>query len=182
MKPKKRKRSSNSNSRSIHIVIRYLILLGLIFTLPLIYKILTPITINLTSSLLNLFYKISVNNDIIIINSQTFIQIIPACVAGSAYLLLIILNLSVPMKTKKRLQSISLGIIIFFLANIIRITILASWYHNELPFFDFTHSLTWYAGSTILILAIWFLLVKIFSIKEIPLYTDLKFLVRNIKK
>ena len=152
------------------------------FTLPLIYKIMLPLTIYPVAGLLKIFYQVSIQKDIIMIGLQTPIQIISACIAGSAYLLLLILNLSVPMKTKKRIYSIALSFIILLGLNILRIFILSMLYHNNFRFFDFTHKLFWYALSTIFVIVIWFLIVKIFSIKEIPVYTDIKYLSKNIKK
>ena len=179
---KKRKKESSPKYKSLEILIRYIILLALMFSLPLIYKILTPLTILSTSNILDLFYNISVHNDIISINTTTLIKIIPACVAGSAYLLLLILNLSVPLTIKKRIYSILLGFLIFFLINVLRIIILSALYHSNATIFNFTHTLSWYLGSTLLILAVWFLLVKLFSIKEIPIYSDIKYLIKNTKK
>jgi hypothetical protein len=76
-----------------NLLMRYIILLALMFTLPLIYKILLPLTIYPVAGLLKIFYQVSVHKDIIMIGLDTPIQIISACIAGSAYLLLLILNL-----------------------------------------------------------------------------------------
>lgn len=46
-------------------------------------------------------------------------------------------------------------------------------------FFDFTHKIFWFLGSTLFVVIIWFLEVKIFKIKDIPIYTDLKFLYKD---
>ena len=166
--------------RKYKIVLRYLILLVItIFSLPFIYKIFTPLTINTSAFILDFFYDITINNSIIILDNQTFIQIIPACVAGSAYLLLLIINLTIPMSLDKRLKSILLSCLLLFIANIIRISLLSSLYHTNAPYVDFTHKLFWYGLSTVLVVLIWFIIVKIFSIKEIPVYTDIKHLKNN---
>ena len=166
--------------KSFDILIRYLILLLITaFSLPLIYKIFTPLTINVSATLLNSLYEIIVSNDLIIIDSKTFIQIIPACVAGSAYLLLLILNLTVPMEFKKRIHAILLSFLILFVLNILRIFLLSILYHNNVPYVDFTHKLFWYVLSTVFVILIWFLIVKIFSIKEVPVYTDFKYLMKK---
>jgi len=181
--PKKRfKLRKLLKDKAIQITIRYLILLALMFTLPLIYKIFAPLTIYPTAYLLKIFYNIEIAKNLIIINNQTFIKIIPACIAGSAYLLLLILNLSIPINIKKRIKTILLSFAILLILNIIRIFALSIWYHEAVPFFDFTHKLFWYGLSTIFVIAIWFYTVKKFKIKEIPIYTDLKFFMKNIKK
>lgn len=176
---KKRKKYLN---KTYSVLLRYLTLLVLMtFSLSIIYKIFTPLTIDVTASLLKSLYDITVHDTLIIIDSRTFIQIIPACVAGSAYLLLLIINLTVPMKLKKRIKSILVSFLILFTLNIFRIFLLAILYHNNTPYVDFTHKFFWYFLSTVFVILIWFLIVKIFSIKEIPVYTDFKFLVKNIK-
>lgn len=158
------------------ILARYLILLALVFSLPLIYKIFTPLTIYPSAFLLNFFYDVAVNN-IFIINNEIFIEIIPACVAGSAYLLLLILNLTTPMNIKKRIYSVLFSFLILLILNILRIFTLSVLYYNEFVFFDLTHKLFWYAGSTVFVILIWFFIVKIYNIKDIPVYSDLKSLM-----
>ncbi len=156
------------------------------FSLPLIYKIFTPLTVYSTIFLLKLFYNISAFNlntlsPILIINSKTIIQLIPACIAGSAYLLLLILNLTVPMSLRKRLHTILLSFILLLALNILRIFILTVLYHNNFRFFDFTHKMFWYVLSTVFVVLIWFFVVKLYKIKEIPVYTDFKHLLKNVK-
>ncbi len=166
--------------KSYLILIRYLILLAITaLTLPLIYKIFTPLTFYPSAYLLKLSYNIAINNDIIIINAKTFIQIIPACIAGSAYLLLLILNLTIPMKLEKRIKAILLSFLILLVLNILRIFFLATLYHNGFTYFDFTHKLFWYVLSTVFVVFIWLLIVKIYKIKEIPVYTDFKYLLKK---
>ncbi len=186
MKKKKRGKVINKksilNKNLIRIPIRYLILLTLMFTLPVIYAIFTPLTVKPTAFLLDLFYNIILDNNIILIDFRTTIKIIPACVAGSAYLLLLILNLTVPMEIKKRIKTILLSFLILLILNIARIFFLAIWYHESIPFFDFTHKLFWYGLSTLFVVAIWFFIAKKFSIKQIPVYSDMKGLTRGMKK
>lgn len=167
-------------SNTYHILFRYIFLLFLAISLFLIYSILTPLTILPTYYLLDFFYNTDLINNTIIIDSRTIIEIIPACIAGSAYLLLLILNLSVPMESKKRVISIILSLFIFYILNILRIVVLSSWFHEGFIYFDFTHKFTWYFLSTILVLAIWFFIIKMFSIKEIPFYSDIKRLLKLI--
>ena len=47
-------------------------------------------------------------------------------------------------------------------------------------FFDITHKVFWYFISTIFVVGIWFIEIKIFKIKEIPFYSDLNLLYKNI--
>jgi exosortase/archaeosortase family protein len=176
------KRKFNIKDKAFLIPIRYIILLFLMFSLPLIYLIFTPLTVLLSSFLLKIFYSISVNNNIITINNSTKIEIISACVAGSAYLFLLILNLSTSMQLKKRINTILSSFSLLLLLNIIRIFFLSILYHEENPLFDFTHKLFWYVLSTLFVVFIWFFTVKLFKIREIPVYSDVLYLIEIIKK
>ena len=72
----------------------------------------------------------------------------------------------------------------FLILNIARIFFLSIAYVNGYSWFDFTHKLFWYLGSSIFVVGIWFAEVKLFKIKQIPFYSDLKFLYghSNLKK
>ena len=177
------KKESKSNLKIIFIAVRYIILLFSAFSLSLIYKILTPITLFSLSNLLKLFFNnVLLNQNFIIINSNYLIEIIPACVAGSAYLLLLILNLSVPMNLKKRICSLFFSFLILFILNTIRIFIFSILFYNNFLFLDFIHKFFWYVLSTVFVVGIWFFAVRIFQIKEIPVYSDLRFLIKIISR
>ena len=161
---------------------RYLLLLVLMFCLPLIYAILTPITIYLFVFLLKFFYTSVIRvGDIITINYNSFFQIIPACIAGAAYLLLLILNLTIEMSIKKRILSLTFSLLSLFIINLLRLLFFSFLYTSKSSFFDFTHKLVLYFLSTILVIGILFLTTKLFSIKEIPVYTDVQSLIKNIR-
>lgn len=166
----------------IFLFLRYLILLALMFSLPIIYKILTPLTIYPTIFLLKFFFNNIILLDTFIIINEKMIQIIPACIAGSAYLLLLILNLSLPLNLKKRIYSIIFSLSVLLVLNILRITFLSILYYHNFVFFDFTHKFFWFFLSTLFVVFIWFLTAKIFNIKEIPIYSDLKYLIKLRKK
>ncbi len=102
---------------------------------------------------------------------------IAACIAGSAYYLLLILNLSTPgIKLKKRISMILWAFSVFLAVNILRIFLLALIFIAGYSWFDITHKLFWYILSTIFVIAIWFIEVRLFKIKGIPFYSDMKFL------
>jgi exosortase/archaeosortase family protein len=185
---KKLKKSAKKHSKKLpikdffFILLRYLLLLVGVFSLPLIYKILTPLTIYPVRGILDLVFKeVMVYGDFLIINMRYAIELVPSCIAGSAFLLLLILNLAVQMPIRKRLTSLILSFLILYIVNLLRISFFSilSVYKN--PFFNFAHSLFWYGLSLVLVVVIWFLIVKLFSIKAIPFYTDLKILLKNSK-
>lgn len=164
----------------ISIVIRYFFLiLASIQGLWIFYFIFTPLTIYPVYFLLNLFFDASLSAGTIIIG-KFHIEIIEACVAGSAYYLLLILNLSVPnIKIKKRILMIGLSFVILLIVNILRIFFLSVLAISDFSLFDITHKVFWYTVSILLVIGIWFYEVKFFKIRQIPFYSDLKLLYKE---
>ena len=165
------------------IFIRYLIIL--LIALPnlfIFYFLFTPLTIYPLFLIFNIFFR-----DIILIGNSFFIkgfqiEIIGACVAASAYYLLTILNLSIPnISIKKRIKMISFAFLFLLSLNILRIFFLSVFFVSGFSFFDFTHKLFWYLGTTVFVVLIWFIGVKKYNIKEIPIYSDIKFLISKIR-
>lgn len=151
------------------------------FSIGLIYKVFSGLTIYSVVVLLKLFFEEVVVSGKIIIVGLSVVEIVPACVAGSAYLLLLILNLSVDMDWKKRIKSILLSFAILFVLNVLRIVFLTSLYVNDSVFFDFSHKFFWYGLSTFFVVGIWFFVVKVFSIKKVPVYSDVKYFLKKIR-
>jgi exosortase/archaeosortase family protein len=101
-------------------------------------------------------------------------------VAGAAYYLLFMLNLSVPkIKVLRRMAILSIAFISFFIVNILRIFFLSVIYYYDFPFSDIVHEFSWYFGSIILTVGIWFSEVYLFKIKEIPFYSDLNYFYKR---
>lgn len=166
-------------SRKVYdILIRYSIMIFLgLPNLWFFYFIFTPLTVYPVYFLLNMFFDASLNGNIINIPDYS-IEIINACVAGSAYYLLLILNLSIPkIKLSKRIKMIGLSFATLLTINILRIFFLSLFVDSL--WFDITHRLFWYLLSTIFVVGIWFAEVKLFKIKDIPFYSDLKFLFKH---
>jgi hypothetical protein len=175
------RKDSYKNYKIFLMPIRYFILLLLMLSLPLIYLVLSPLTIASSSFLLSLAFKVLVLGEYIIVEG-VIIQIVPACVAGSAYLLLLILNLTVPMDCKKRFFTILISFAVLFGLNVARIIIFSVLLVLDFMFFDISHALSWYFLSILFIVGIWLFLVQVFKIWDIPIFSDIKFLVKNIKK
>lgn len=165
----------------VNIFLRYFILiLVAIPNLLVFYIIFTPLTIYSIYFLLGLFYDVALTNSVITISNSIEIEIIGACVAGAAYYLLFILNISTPkIAFTKRINLILLSFLAFFVANIIRIFLLSIVAISGFSWFDLAHKFFWYFLSTLFVVIIWFVEVKYFKIKELPLYSDLKFLYKN---
>lgn len=168
--------------RLYSLLIRYTVLiLVAIPNLFLFYFIFTPLTIYPLYFLFGLFFNPILMKNIILINNFP-IELIPACIAGAAYYLLLILNLSVPnIKLQKRIKMISISFVGLLFLNILRIFLLSLIFLSGNSMFDLAHQVFWYLGSTVFVVGIWFAEVKIFKIKEIPFYSDIKFLFKNIK-
>ena len=168
------------DDRSIFgIFARYLILIIAAFpNLWIFYFMFFPLTVYPVYFLLNLFFDASlISGTVILINQQIPIEIIDACVAGSAYYLLLILNLTTrKVKTKTRINMVLFAFTSFLIINIARIFLLSLLAISGSSFFDITHIVFWYLLSTIFVVGIWFMQVKFFKINEIPLYSDIKFL------
>jgi exosortase/archaeosortase family protein len=166
------------------VFIRYFILI--IAALPsfwIFYFIFTPLTIYPVYWLIKLIFGATLAINVIFVgNYPSPIEIVDACVAGSAYYLLLIFNLSIPnIKFSKRIKMISFAFLSFLIVNIIRIVVLATIFVLRPDLFDISHKLSWYVGSIILVVGIWFIEVKKFNIKDIPFYSDVKLMAKNIK-
>lgn len=173
-----------ANKFLLFLSVRYLILLllavvgtyliGIIFTIPTLYA---------SAGMLNLFY----HHSVFITSANSFallgepINLIPACIGISAYLFLLLLNLSSPMGLKTRIKSFVFIIGSFFVINVVRIALFSSLAVSGWAYFDVAHKSIWYLGSTFLLLIIWFVNVYLFNIKSIPLYTDIKTLIKHIR-
>ncbi len=162
-----------NQEKLISIILRYsiLILFGL-GDLFIFYKLFTIPTIKIVAYFLSMFYPLTTLNNTIMFNS-IIIELIPACIAGSAYYLLLILNLSTPnIKIARRLISIALSFVILLLFNSFRIVLLSmisnSYYFNEI------HLVFWYFITTLFVILTWILTIRIFKIESIPFYTDIK--------
>jgi len=165
------------------IILRYLILLTLAFSnLYLFYLIFTPLTVYPVFWILDLISGSSLLGNTIVFKGN-YIELIPACIAGAAYYLLFILNLTTPMSLDKRIKSLIFINFTFLLLNIARIILFAVLLISGYQYFNFAHTLVWYFGSTVLVVIVWFVNVKFFNISSIPVYTDLANLYKlRIKK
>jgi exosortase/archaeosortase family protein len=170
-----------------NILFRYgLLALVALSGLGFFYWIFSPLTVYPVFSLFDIFFDPVFCGDcgantILIDNFQ--IEIIGSCIAGSAYLFLLILNLVTPkIKISKRLKMIGSGFLAFLIMNILRIFIMGLMYIYGSSWFDFAHKFVWYIGTTVFVILVWFIQVKYFKIKGIPFYSDIKYLYSGTKK
>lgn len=171
-----------NRSQTIFLILRYLFLVVLAFNLQFIYKIFTFLTVY------PIFYLLFVidNSTFLIGNIISYkgisAAIIPACVAGAAYFLLLILNFTTPMNKKTRAKSLAFLLLSFLVLNIARIIFFINLAVFSTTYFDAAHLFFWYAGSTILVVILWFANVRLFKIKSIPFFTDAKNIFRDARQ
>lgn len=172
--------TKKENKQLFALMLRYLFLLVLAFlNISPIYFIFTPLTIYPVYFILSLFFDVSLSGNLLFV-SGIKIRLIESCIAGSAYYLLLMLNFSIP-NIKKRAYAIAFSIFAFLAINIIRIIIFALILLYYPSLFILTHMFFWYVLSTLLVVFIWFFTIRIFKIKGMPFYDDIKFIYILIK-
>lgn len=162
------------------LVIRIVIALAL-FLIPINIFYLIYLKPTLVYSFLTLsVYNPILWNDSLIINND-ILKFVPACIASIAYYLLAVLILfTKDLSFKKMFQIFVLGSLIIFIANIIRIDLLIIiLLEFGVDWFNKLHLLIWRFLSTIFVVIVWIFLTKLFKIKTIPVYSDLKYLWKH---
>lgn len=170
------------NKEALDISLRYFILLVFGAFISIFYLIFKPLTVYPSYLILKLFNPTHLISNEAFISSGITIVLIPACIAGAAYYLLLVLNLATPMPIGKRIKSLIFSLLVFLVINIIRIIIITQLAISNFTYLDITHKILWYAGSTILVVIIWFVSVAVFKIKSIPAYTDIKNLLKIVRR
>jgi exosortase/archaeosortase family protein len=167
-------------NKNYSIFLRYLFILVLgLGNLVVFYNVFTLPTKSLVILFLKPFFSVITSGQILTIGTNISIELIPACIAGAAYYLLFILVLSTPkIKVSKRLLILAFSSAVFLLINSLRIVFLI--FINNTSYFNSLHFIFWYILSTIFVVGIWFIDVKLFKIKSIPLYSDIIGLYKNV--
>lgn len=163
-----------NKNKLLNLIIRYALILSLGLTLDYISPFLTIITTKLVSFFLNLISQATAIENTIIFQ-DVIVELIPACIAVSAYFLLLILIFSTPeITSRNRVSIIIFSISALLILNTIRIVFLTL--INQSIYYELMHMVFWYLLSTAFVVGIWFIIIKIFKIKTIPFYSDFKFL------
>lgn len=171
-----------NSQQAFGIFFRYFLLLILpLGNLWLFYTVFTPATIYPVYWILHKLVGAELLIGNVLFIKGYYAEVIGACIAGAAYYFLAILNLSTPMKIGKRVKSLIFLFVTFLVLNIIRIIIFAELFSVGYRYFDITHALVWYFGSTILVVLVWFANILLFNVNAVPIYTDVSALFRAIK-
>ena len=178
--------SSFSRSKSMAINYEYKlifrVLIATIFSIfiNLFYIIFFP----LTYYPIYYFFKILNYNVILqtvsssLIFSNVIVTFIEACIAASAYYLLLLLIVATKdISFKDSVKMFLLGSLLILILNIVRIIILIFiLLYSGTDFFNAIHIFFWQFISTIYVAGVWIFLVWKFKVKNIPIYSDLKYL------
>jgi len=181
----KAKGKSKSGEEKIifDIIIRYsLAFLASLGSFWIFYAIFTPLTFYPSAFILKLIYNASIENPFIFIGENT-IFINKACVAGSAYALLFLLNMaSYGILWTKRAKILLFNFSSLLVLNILRIGLLAILLIILPELYDITHFIFWHVMSIVFVVGIWLFTIKLFKIKAIPFFSDFMNVRGMIKK
>ena len=169
----------DSFRKSFGIIARYLFLLLASLSLPLFYSVLLPLTILPAYLILSAFYPVQLIANVLLVN-ESVIEITDACLAGSAFYLLLVLAFSTHgIRLKKRLLVFIFDSFLLLFVNILRITAFSIAFAGNFIYFNAFHNFFWYFLSTIFVILIWLLTIKLFKIKHIPFYSDILYLAKK---
>jgi hypothetical protein len=166
--------------RIIRIFFRYIALIFFGIFYSIIYSIFFHLTIWPSYFLLDFFYDVSISENILIVSGVS-IGIVSACIAGSAYYLLLILNLTTEMNAKQRAYSLFFSLGMFLVINTLRIFFFSILLIEDYFYFELIHLFFWYLVSIGVVIALWFLTAHLFKIKNFPVYSDVR-TIRSLSK
>ncbi len=155
-----------------------------ILAVNLFYLLFAPLTAYLSFFLISLFHRAATLDGMFITVGSQVIELIPACVAASAYLLLaLLILLTRGISLKKGLLMFVVGSVFILVANVIRIEVLvALLLTKQVNYFETLHLLFWKILASVYVVGVWIVLCRWFHIKTIPLYSDIIFLCRTASR
>ncbi|MAG45265.1 MAG: hypothetical protein CMH63_00640 [Nanoarchaeota archaeon] len=158
------------------------ILTPFILSYNILNKFFFPLTLNFSYYIYRLIDSQVFLIDTYLITFNNSILFTPACAAISAYFLLLLLTvLTKDIKFLIRIKIFLLASLALFIINLLRILILIGILEKYgLNTFQQTHNIFWILFGSILVALIWILLTKYYKIKSTPIYSDLKYLLKQI--
>ena len=160
------------------------VLIALIFRPQIFYLLFTFPTIIFSFILLKVIgYNVILNGSSVIVNNIP-LEFVDACIASSAYyLLLFLILLTKDIKVLNMIKMFLLGSLIIFLGNILRIIILIIiLVEKGYDWFNMIHLTLWYGVASVFVFLVWIYLIRRYEIKNIPIYSDVIYLASKIKK
>lgn len=118
-----------------------------------------------------------------IIFNETYVKLVYSCAAASAYfLLLLLIVFTKDIKLTKRIKIFFIGSLVVFITNIFRIILLIVVLDRfSFNLFNKLHMFFWSIIASTLVAIIWIYLTRKYKIRSIPIYSDLKYLLKKIK-
>lgn len=112
------------------------------------------------------------------------LEFVKACVATSAYYLLALLILTTKdIGLKNSIKMFLIGSLLIFIMNILRITLLIIMVLNlGLDWFNAIHLTFWYIVSSLYVFLVWIFLIRLYKVKNIPVFSDLVYLTKIIAR
>ncbi len=159
------------------------LLMPVILSSNLLSKLFYPLTINASFFFLKIINFQAFLISPYIITTENYIRFSQACAAISAYfLLLLLIILTKDIKLKTRIKMFLLGSAIIFSVNLIRIllliVILEKYGFNA---FQQIHDVFWIIFGSLLVALTWISLIHYYKVKSIPIYSDLRYLLKQTK-
>lgn len=166
------------------LLVRILVMILITLGYGLFYRIFYPPTILVSFVVLKLFIK-----NLIINFSEHYLSpgcgklmFVEACVASTAYYLWSLLVLTTKGLGKKVWKLWVYGVLLILGMNILRIIILILiLYYAGQNWFDLIHLAFWRFVAGIYVALVWIFLVNKLKVKNIPVYSDVKELLKHIK-
>ncbi len=143
------------------------------------YTVFLPLTIKGTALFLLPYHPVIIDN-LLIIRNYGF-EFIEACIATAAYYLLwCLVMLTKDIAVLMRIKMIITSFVLFLAMNIIRIIILIllALYSTQ-EIFDVVHLVFWQLIAGVYVVAVWFFVVRVYKVKSIPVYDDIKYFYQH---
>lgn len=152
-----------------------------LFILP--YDIFYHLLLNPTLTLSSYFIQGAIHNSTSILIPGYRLELIPACIASVAYLLLGLLILTTKgIAWSKRVLMFLIGGIVIFAANTTRIILLAGLIQKDYLAYQTWHLFIWNIFSTAFVVLLWIVLSYTFKVYTVPVYSDFKSLYKKYRK
>lgn len=163
------------------IIIRYFLIIILVnfFLLTWFSEILGFIFTRISYFFLSLFFDVSLVLGNILWNNHLF-SIVNECIGVSAYVLLSFLFFSMPLRKNILLKALGFSLLVYSLANLMRIMFLMAVFilFGE-NFFESLHLIFYQALTGVIVGFIFVYFYRKYKIKEKPLISDINMILKN---
>ena len=165
------------------LLIRWLLAGAIAASHQMFYPLIGPLTLQVSYDILRSFTDAILQGGNIYVSGYT-LTFIPACAAISAYTLLwILILLTREISLKTGLLMALYGSLLIFAANILRIELLIyALLGVGKNLFDTLHLFIWTVVSSVYVVGVWLFLTWRFKVKGIPLWSDIQYARKKVKR